>query len=120
MKPHIGGTHFGSISIEGEEYDHDVFICLDGVVKKRKKKLSKEVFGTSHILSLSEAEYIYEEGVERLIFGTGQSGKAKLCDEAKNFFHRKGCRVDAAPTPQAIAAWNKATDAVIGLFHITC
>ena len=120
MKPHIGGTQFGLITIEGEKFDHDVFICLDGSVKKRKKKLSKEVFGTSHILSLSEAEFIYEEGAERLIFGSGQSGMAKLSDEAMNFFRKKGCQIEIAPTPKAIEAWNKTSGAVIGLFHITC
>ncbi len=45
MKPQIDETHFGSISIEREEYNHDVFIGLDGAVKKRKNKLSKEILG---------------------------------------------------------------------------
>jgi hypothetical protein len=120
MKPHIDKTQFGSIVIEGEEYDHDVFICLDGAVKKRKKKLSKEIYGTSHILSLSEAEYVYEEGAERMIFGTGQSGKAELSNEAKAFFHHKGCQVELEPTPKAIKVWNKASGKMIALFHVTC
>jgi hypothetical protein len=38
-----------------EELDHDGVICLSGKVKKRKKKLSKEQYGTSHTVSLAEA-----------------------------------------------------------------
>lgn len=120
MKPKIKATEFGSITIAGDVYDYDVFIRLDGEVKKRKKKLSKEVFGTSHILSLEEAKHIYEPGAERLIFGTGQSGMAKLSDEAAQFFKQMNCRVDLLTTPQAMKAWNEAEGKVIGLFHITC
>ena len=41
MKPHIDGTKFGSITVEGETYDHDIVIQLDGEVKKRKIVLMK-------------------------------------------------------------------------------
>jgi hypothetical protein len=41
MGPTIDGTAFGSITIAGEVYEHDVVIRLSGNVKKRKKKLSK-------------------------------------------------------------------------------
>ena len=58
MKPHIDSTRFGSITISGEEYDHDIVIGLDGIVRKRKKKLSKAVYGSSHTISLEEAEKI--------------------------------------------------------------
>ncbi len=120
MKPGIDSTQFGSITIDGEVFEHDVCICLDGQVRKRKKKLSKEVFGTSHIVSQAEAEHVYEDGAEGLIFGTGQTGMAKLSDEAAEFFEKKNCRVKLLPTPEAIQAWNAASGAVIGLFHVTC
>jgi hypothetical protein len=51
MKPNIDSTTFGSITIEGTDFEHDVIIRLDGEVKKRKKKLSKAMYGTSHIVS---------------------------------------------------------------------
>jgi hypothetical protein len=122
MKPTIDGTDFGSVTIAGETYEHDVVIRLDGGVIKRKKKLSKEIFGSSHTVSLPEAEFIYEEGADRLIFGTGQSGLAGLSAEAAAFFQKKNCRVELLPTPAARQAWNRAPDggAVIGLFHVTC
>ena len=45
----IDNTAFGSITIGGETYSHDVIIRLSGKVEKRKKNLSsKNIFGTSH------------------------------------------------------------------------
>ena len=120
MKPTIDRTTFGSITIEGEVIKHDVIIRLSGKVKKRKKKLSKAVYGTSHTISLAEAQYVYRKGAERLIVGAGQFGLVKLSDEAAKYFRKKGCQVDVMPTKRAIKAWNKAQGKVIGLFHVAC
>jgi hypothetical protein len=120
MKPEIDSAEFGSITIEGTEFDHDVLIRLSGEVKKRKKKLSKSVFGTSHTLSVEEAEYIFEKGAGQLIVGSGQSGMVTLSKEASEFFKEKKIRVDLSSTPDAIHKWNKAEGATIGLFHVTC
>ncbi len=120
MKPKIDKTKFGSITIEGEEYENDIIIRLNGKVKKRKKKLSREIYGTSHIISLAEAEFVYEAGAENIIIGTGQSGMVKLSDEATEFFRQKECRTTFFPTPEAIHVWNEAKGQTIGLFHITC
>jgi hypothetical protein len=120
MKPKIDKTKFGSITIEGKKYVNDVVIRINGKVEKRKKKLSREIFGTSHIISLAEAEYVYEEGADKIIIGTGQSGMVKLSDEAAQFFQQKECHPVLFPTPEAILAWNKAKGSTIGMFHITC
>jgi hypothetical protein len=120
MKPKIDGTEFGSITIEAQRIDHDVLIRLSGKLAKRKKSLSKAVYGSSHTVSLAEAEYICEKGAERLIVGTGQDGMVRLSSEAAEYFDRKGVAVDLAPTPEAIAHWNRARGAVIGMFHVTC
>ena len=120
MEPRIDGTVFGSITVAHEEYDHDVIIRLNGEVEKRKKKLSKALYGTSHIVSLAEAQYVYEPGAQRLIVGTGQGGNVTLSDEAANYLRQARCEVQLLPTPEAIRAWNEVQGAVIGLFHITC
>ena len=120
MKPAIDQTEFGSITIEGTVFTHDVIILPSGEVKKRKKKLSKAIYGTSHILSLDEAKYIHKKGVERLIIGTGQYGNVRLSDEAADYFKRKHCQVDLEPTPSAIQTWNEARGEIGGLFHVTC
>jgi len=120
MRPRIDRTEFGSITIDGDELIHDVIIRLNGKVKKRKKKLSKATYGTSHVISLDEAKQVYQEGADQLIIGAGQYGNVVLSDEAQTYFKLKRCRVKLLPTPDAIDVWNKADGAVIGLFHVTC
>jgi hypothetical protein len=120
MPPRIDGARFGSITIDGVTFKHDVVIRLDGVVKKRKKKLSKALYGTSHIISLAEVEHIYQDGAECLIIGAGEFGRVKLSEEAADYLDERGCRVDLLPTAKAIQAWNSAKGDVIGMFHITC
>jgi len=120
MRPRIDRTEFGSITIRGDVLDHDVVIRLNGEVKKRKKKLSKAVYGTSHTISLDEAKHVYQKGAEELIIGAGQHGNVVLSDEAATYLERKRCQVKLLPTPEAIRIWNKTDGAVIGLFHVTC
>jgi hypothetical protein len=120
MKPSIDQTTFGSITIAGQVFERDVIIRLNGQVKKRKKKLSKAVYGTSHTISLAEAKHIYEKGAARLIIGAGQYGRVGLSEEATTYFQRKRCRVELRATGEAIRVWNAAEGAVIGLFHTTC
>ncbi len=119
-KPTISHTSFGSITIFGERYEHDVVIRLNGKVEKRKKKLSKQVFGTSHVIALAEAEQVYEQGAEALLVGTGQSGLVGLSPEAEAFFREKGCALELLPTPEAILRWNEMEGRLIALFHVTC
>ena len=120
MKPKIEKTLFGLINIDGDKYTNDVLIRLNGQVEERNKKLSKEVFGTSHIISSTEAEYIYEEGAEQLLIGTGHFGRCELSEEAETFFIDKGCKVTLQKSVKAVKAWNDQDGIVIGLFHITC
>lgn len=120
VKPQIDKTKFGSITIAGEKFEYDVLIRSNGKVEKRKKKLSKVIYGTSHRISLAEAEFLYSEGAERIIIGTGQTGMVQLSDEALAYLKKKDCRVKLAPTPEAIKLWNEAKGEVIGLFHVTC
>jgi hypothetical protein len=120
MQPRIDGTRFGSVTIDGQVYEHDVIIRLGGAVEKRKKKLSKAVHGTSHIISSAEAKHVHQNGATLLLIGAGQDGTVTLSDEAAAYFERHRCQVQLLPTPEVIQAWNQADGAVIGLVHVTC
>ena len=104
----------------GRQRDSDVMIRLDGAVEKRQKKLSKAIYGTSHVISLAEAEVIFDRDAERLIIGAGHNGMVGLSDEAAGYFAKKKVEVELARTPEAIQRWNKAKGKVIALFHVTC
>jgi hypothetical protein len=116
----IEGTKFGSITIDRKTYEHDVVIRLSGEVIKRKKKLSKKYYGTSHVLSKDEVKFVFEKGCEQLIIGSGQMGNVHLSPGAEAYFAKKACKVLLQPTPDAIGVFNKSNAKKIGLFHVTC
>ena len=120
MNVQIDDTSFGSIRVEGKSFDHDIIINLEGEVHKRKKKLSKAVYGSSHTIYLPEIEYVYQEKAEGLIIGSGQYGVARLSEEASEFLEARHCRVIMKNTPEALEEWNRQEGRWIGLFHITC
>jgi len=120
VRPYLDRTEFGWIEIDGERYEHDVLLRRDGTVEKRKKKLSKRVYGTSHTISLDEAKHVYEKGAGTLVSGSGQHGCVQLSDEAAEYFERHDVEVRLLPTPEALVAWNEAPKMSIGLFHVTC
>lgn len=116
----IEDSKFGSITIDGKTYDHDVIIRLSGEVEKRRKKLSKAKYGTSHTISKDEAKFVYEDGCDLLIIGAGQEGNVHLSPEARDYFDKKGCTVALQPTPEAVHYFNGAHGRKIGLMHVTC
>ncbi len=120
MKPFIHHTSFGSITIDDHTHDYDVLIHSNGKIEKRKKKLSKRVYGTSHTLSLDEAEYIYEDGIHKIIIGCGQYGALELSEKAEEFFRRNKVSIILKKTPKAIQEFNRSIESCIGLFHVTC
>ena len=120
MQPTIDRTRFGSITIEGQRYTYDILIRLDGTIHKRKKKLSKQLYGTSHIVSQAEAEHIHEDDMEHLILGSGQFDRVRLSDEARQFFEERAITVSILGTPDAIKLWNRESGKIVGLFHLTC
>lgn len=120
MRPHLDRTGFGWLDVDGERVEHDVLIRLGGKISKRKKKLSKRVYGTSHTISLEEAQHIFEDGATQLIIGSGQYGNVHLSPEADRYFASHRCAVQLFPTPEALEVWNDAPKGTIGLFHVTC
>jgi hypothetical protein len=94
MEPRIDRSQFGSVTIDGNVFEHDVLIRLGGRVEKRKKKLSKAVYGTSHTISLAEARHVHQKGVVRLLIGRGSPAGS-------------GCRRRRLPTSSAkVAGWS--------------
>ena len=119
MQPRIDRTQLGSVTIDGKVFEHDVLIRLGGQVEKRKKRLSKAVYGTSHTISLAEAKHLYQKAA-RLLIGAGQHGTVGLSEEAASYFQRHRCQVELPPTPEVIPVWNQAEGAVIAMLHVTC
>ncbi len=120
MRPTIEDNWFGSITVDGVRYEHDIIIRLSGKVRKRKTALSKEVHGTSHKISMAEILELYRPSAERLIIGTGHEDQVRLSPEAAEFLAKHKVNATLLPTPKAIKEWNRAEGYVLGLFHVTC
>ena len=87
----IDSTIFGAISIDGKIYQHDVVVRLSGEVVKRKKRLSKKLYGTSHVLSKDEAKFLFEKGCDQVVIGSGQMGNGTYHRKLKSI-SKKGLR----------------------------
>lgn len=120
MVPKIGDTSFGIIRVENDLFDHDIVINLKGKVLKRKKKLSKAIYGTSHKVSLDEIKHIHEKGADIIVIGSGQYGRLVISNEAASYLKNHSCKYKLMPTPQAIDYWNSHKGKMVGMFHVTC
>ena len=118
MKPHIDGTAFGSITIDGVDYDHDVVILPSGEIVSRWKVLPNPA--GSHRVTEEDVRHLLELGAGPLVIGTGQHGVLRLDAAAKAYLDQQGCAVTLAPTPEAIELYNASEGPVTALFHLTC
>jgi len=119
MQPRIDRTQFGSITIDGKVFEHDVLIRLGGQVEKRKKKLSKAVYAPRTPSRWPRPSMSTRRG-RAPAHGAGQYSRVALSEEAASYFQRHRCQVELPPTPAVIAVWNQAEGAVIAMLHVTC
>jgi hypothetical protein len=110
---------FGSIEVEGRQYDKDLIIDR-GQVRKRKKKPSKpyrDQFGHTPLSAEEELPW----GGGQLIVGTGANGSLPIMPEVLEEARRRGIDLTAIPTKDAcqlIASLEQAE--VYAVLHVTC
>lgn len=122
----IEASTFGSITIDGEKYDHDVVI-FPSRIERRKKWITKDEHGTSHKFTRKEMEeYLRKvdtDQIEVVVVGTGQYGRLGLLDEAKKLLEEKGIEVVELKTPEAAKQFERREEPrerKLGIFHVTC
>ena len=109
---------FGSIRIDGISYDYDVVI-EHGHVRKRKKKVSKELRNEFGHTPLSIAENI-PWGCYRLVVGTGTREALPVMDEVRKEASKRGVELVVVPTRQAVELLNRQPEDTNAVLHITC
>jgi hypothetical protein len=110
---------FGSIEVEGREYDNDIVI-ESGRVRKRKKKPSKPHRDEYGHTPLSADEQL-PWGGDRLIIGTGAYGSLPIMPEVLDEARRRGVDLTAVPTEDAcqlITSLDRRE--VHAVLHVTC
>ncbi len=109
---------FGSVTIDGVEYDHDVVID-HGSVSKRHKKPSKRFRDEFGHTPLSADEHIPWD-CRRLVVGTGASGSLPIMDEVFREAERRGVELVAFPTEEAIELLGPVPAETNVILHVTC
>jgi len=115
--------HFGSITIDGKTYNHDVEVRWSGEVLSWWRK-------ESHVIDIDDIKRAVEQNPDVIIIGTGESGIAEVTEEAKKEIKSKGIELIIDLTEEAVKTFNIIKEEsekeegkqkkVIGLFHLTC
>lgn len=109
---------FGSLSIDGVAYDHDVGIDR-GSISKRKKMRSKRFRDAYGHTPLSAEENI-PWACRRLVVGTGAAGALPIMDEVISEAERRGVEVVALPTSEALDLLRDSPPNTNAVMHVTC
>jgi hypothetical protein len=117
MKAELVG--FGSIEIDGSQYDHDVVID-QGAVRKRLKKPSKPQRARYGHTPLSADEKI-PWGGSRLIVGTGAYGSLPITPELNQEAISRGVELVALSTADACSLIADLDPREVNaILHVTC
>lgn len=116
MKTWISSTQFGSITINGRTYEHDVIVTWEGKVKEANVK-------TRHVFGKVELAQLLLERPEKIVVGTGQNGYMKISPEVSVFAEKKKLKIVEKPTPEAMKKFNEIVHEgkkVVAYMHVTC
>ena len=115
--------HFGSITIDGKIYTEDVEVRWDSEVLEWQRE-------ESHIIDVEAIKRAVQLEPEIIVIGVGESGMAKVAEDAQNFIKEKGIELIIDRTGEATKTFNVICEEsleeegkqakVIGLFHLTC
>jgi hypothetical protein len=105
---------FGSITIDGKNYSHDVIVAGSKVKSWRR--------AVSHEVSINDADPILEEKPKLIIFGTGAAGVMNVLPETEKYLEEQGIKVLISKTADAVRELNQRMKeaGAVGAFHLTC
>lgn len=126
---------FGSITINGINYNYDVEVRWPAKEEARQDSGGRagEVLKwwrkESHIFDSDDLKRAIEQNPHTIILGTGAYGAAQVTDRAKQEIESRGIKLIIDKTGEAVKAFNiiqkklaqeKGEHKLIGLFHLTC
>ena len=107
---------FGFINIDGKSYNYDVEIKRNGEILKWQRK-------ESHFIDIEDLEKAFEQNPEFIVIGIGESGVAKVSEQAQNEASLKEIKLVIDRTGEAVKSFNlllERNKKTVGLFHLTC
>jgi hypothetical protein len=117
---HLDSVSFGAAVVGGKEIATDLYIRADGELRRRKKKIARQRYGSSHILGPEELEKVTKGGPRTVIIGAGFSSMVHLTQEAEAYLRSLGVQWEVLPTPEAAEAFNRAPGRKALFMHVTC
>ena len=114
----IESTTFGTITIDGKTYEHDVVIDRNEI-RKRKKKASqkfREEFGHTPLSAEEDIPWTCSQ----LVIGTGAYGRLPVMQEVRDKAERKKIKLLVLPTAEAIEILNRNPSDTNAVLHVTC
>ena len=111
----IDSYRFGSIVVNGQQYDSDVIIFPDRVRDNWERK-------SGHELHLGDIAEVLAGDPEVLIVGTGAGGVMRVAPEVYQKAKEAGIKLIVEPTGQACQTYNQLCQSpkVIAALHLTC
>jgi len=110
----IDSYTFGSIVIDGKEYNHDVIVYKDKIDSWWREQ--------GHNVTIDDLKKL-PGGIEVFVMGNGASSCCAFPDESKKYLEKKGIEVIIEDTGMAYKTYNKLVKEgknVAGGFHLTC
>ncbi len=105
---------FGSITIDGKTFNHDIYILPSGKVEEKEG---------GHNFTKEQAEYVLEENPEVVVIGKGISGMANLSSDARALLEEKEVEVFEVNTGSELKEkFNQLSEIkrVAAIIHTTC
>ena len=116
--PKVGVSKSGQVTIAKKTCDRDVYIRVNGKVKKTKKTVPPARAKTARTIRADDVQRACKGGPEVLFIGTGAAGKTKIGKDAREYLRRRDIECRALATPDAIEAYNKADRRKAALLRI--
>jgi glucokinase len=110
----------GEITVAKKTFNRDIYIPVNGKVKKRDQSLAQETAGFPHVVGLKELELVCRGGPALLVIGAGKPRHLELTEDAKGYLAQRSIKVEILTTPKAVQYYNKAKQRKAALIHVTC
>lgn len=111
----IDAYDFGSITIDGRLYRHDLKIVNATIYPDWWRR-------QGHRLFLADIGELKKSRPRLLLVGTGYAGNMKVMDEVREYCKKNEIAFYAAPSKEAVKYFNEIRDQenTFAAFHLTC
>jgi len=104
---HVVLSDSGKILIDNKVYERDIYIRVNGKVKKYKKSQITQDEKTPRVIMPEELSRVCKGGPEILFIGTHNDTSAELDKEGRSYMQDRCIDYKIMPAPKAIGAYNK-------------